>query len=84
MNFLKKLNKVYTAVFGDECSNYPTLGGSNEPNRPISDAVRSLTYQVNNQAQIIEALVKHLNLEIEREYSELSVNSMPVLKKKKN
>lgn len=81
MNFLKKLNKVYTAVFGNDNDCYPMSVG--DSNQPLQSAVRGLQYQVKQQAKTIEALAAHLKLDITHDYTELTDERKVVLKKTK-
>lgn len=59
----KKINKMYSVLFGNE-SNMPCSLVSNS-NRPIVESVSNLEYQVKEQGRVIEALMEYLSLETE-------------------
>lgn len=77
----KKLNKLYTAVFGNGNN---SIGGSPESERPLMDTVRSHEWKIKSLSQTIEALIERDNLEVRREYSELGDHTKVILVKRKN
>ena len=56
----KKINKMYSVLFGDYDSNVCSLPQGNIT--PIVDSVRSLEYQVKEQGKVIEALMDLLSV----------------------
>ena len=77
----KKVEELYTAVFGDHTKfSSPIEDGSSG----LQSQVRQLKWKVDAQAKALDALFTYLGVDLERVYSEIGDNSsMKVVKTKK-
>lgn len=78
----KKVEKLYKDMYGEDRDNVPC--SSSDTNQPIKDTVRNLEWKVKRQAQVIDALVRYLGVEVQREYSEVGEEINTVITKKKS
>lgn len=77
----KKVEQLYKEVYGEENDNVPC--SSSSANQPLKGSVRQLEWKVKRQAQIIDALVRYLNVNVDREYSEAGDDHAVVIVAKK-
>lgn len=76
----KKINKMYSVLFGDYNDNVCTMPQGN--NTPIVDSVRGLEYQIKEQRKVIEALMDFLSVETGWKSSSLSDGRIVIKKVK--
>lgn len=74
----KKINKMYSVLFGDYDNNVCSLPSGNIT--PIVDSVRSLEYQVKEHGKVIEALMDFLSVETGWKSSSLSEGRITIKK----
>lgn len=80
MNIFKKVNKLYTTVFGNNLCGSPINAMGEQDN--IVDSVRAHKWQLKNQAIVLEALIDHLGLKHDTDWSDLTDNKKVTFKKK--
>lgn len=78
----KKINKMYTTLFGNYNSNECVSSFPGESNRPIVNSVSQLEYQVKEQTKFIEAIMDYMNVHSEWVSSQLGEGRI-VMKKNK-